>query len=284
MKRFVLALCALAMFAPACSLGPREDWADAMHDAHVAAAREGTARVRMAADVKVIETVIRQEPKPLIARLEGIARFDDQRARMVGSTGTRPVIVFDDLVVYLPRSATSIAGGTRRWASYDFRQEPDEDLDDTDRLRAVGAGLISPVLAVELLEGVLTGSIERVGAETFGGTQTTHYRVKISQDAAAREIDDDDRREGALRLLESLGIQDDIFPADVWLDDDGLARRISFVLRQQKDRVNAFELRLAWEFFDYGSPVPAIALPPRNDTVTSGRVRAFIEEYIREAA
>ena len=284
MKRVALVLCGLVLLAPSCSLGPREDWAEAIHDAHLAAAREGTARVRTATDVKVIETVIRQEPKPLIARMEGTAEFDAARARLVGGGAKRPVVVFDELVVYLPRSETSIAGGSKHWARFDFTREPEADLDDTDRLRSVGAGIVSPVVALDLLQGALTGSIRRVGPETIGGTATTHYRLRISQDSAAREIDDEDHSEGTLRLLESLGVQEDIFPAEVWLDDQGLPRRIIFVMRQQKDRVNAFELRVAWEFFDYGAAVPSIVVPSRSDTVRSPRVRAFIEEYIREAA
>lgn len=283
MKRAVLVLCGLSLLVPACSLGPREEWADAIHDAHLAAARSGTAGVRAAADVSVIETVIRQDPKPLIARLEGVVDFEDARARLTGSDAKHPVVMFDELVVYLPRSATSIAGGSRHWASYDFTEDPEEDLDDVDRLRAVGAGLISPVVAVDLLRGALTGSIDRVGTETIGGEQATHYRARISQDSASREIEDEDRSEGTLRLLESLGVNEDIFPAEVWLDDQGLPRRIIFVLRQQKDRANAFRLRLAWEFADYGDSIPAIALPRRGDTIRSPRVRAFIEEYIREA-
>lgn len=283
MRRAVLVVPVLLMLAQGCSLGPREDWAEAMRDAQDAT-RQRTAKVRMAADVKVIETVIRQEPEPLISRLEGTVDFGARRSRVVGTGPRKPNVVFDDLVVFLPRSSTSIAGGTRRWARFDFEREPSEDIDDNDRRRAVGAGVISPAVATELLEGVLTGSIRRVGSESVGGARATHYRAKISQDAAAREVEDEDRREGIRRLFESLGVQEDLFPADVWIDEQGLARRISFVLRQQKDRVNAFELRLAWEFYEYGPPGAEIKLPARSDTIASDRFSEFIEEYIREAA
>jgi hypothetical protein len=284
MRRLAVALFSLVLLASSCSLGPREDWAKAMRDAHVKARLQKTAKVRMAVDVKVIETVIRQTPVPLIARLEGFVDFRNRRSKLIGAGPRKPSTIFDDLVAFLPRSAVTIGTSGKRWARFDFEREPSVDIDDTDRRRAVGAGMISPALATELLEGVLTGSIERESTAMIAGVTTTRYRAKLSQDAAAREVDDEDRREGLLRLFATLGVQDDLFPVEVWMDDRGLVRRISFVLRQQKDRVNAFELRLAWEFYDYGASIPAIRLPARADLVTPKRFRAFVEDYIREEA
>lgn len=285
MRRALVALAAGVLLAStACSLGPKEDWAEAIRDANDRSRAAGTARVRMATEVSVIETVIRQEPAPLVARMEGVADLRAGRARLQGSAPPKPVVVFDDLTVYLPRSAVSIGTGTRRWARFDFTREPDEDLDDTDRLRTVGAGVISPLVALEALEGVLTGSLERGERRDVAGTSTTHYRGRVSQDSLIREIDEDDRKEGMQRLFESLGAGEDLFDVEVWLDDEGLARRVAFHLRQQKDRVNAFRLVLTWEFFDYGARIGRVSVPPRAQTVSPARVREFIEEFIRAAA
>lgn len=283
MRRLALACSCVVLLAAGCSLGPREDWAEAIRDADEKALDEGTARVRASVGLKVIETVLRESeaPTPLFVRAEGIVDFDERRAKL---TPEGRSVVFDDLVAFLPRSEASRVTGRQRWSRFDFKREPEEDIDDNDRRLAVGAGLISPALAVEILEGVLTGSIERVGAKKVGDAVTTHYRARLSQDAAAREIDDEDRREGFLRLLEILGVQEDLFDAGVYLDDKGFARKVSFVLRQQKDRVNAFELSLAWEFDDYGSSIGAIDVPARSDTVSPPRFRGFVEEFIRAAA
>jgi hypothetical protein len=282
MRRVVLGTTCLFLLASACSLGPREQWGDAMRDAYKNASRQRTAKARMAVDVKVIETNIRQTPLPLIARLEGVVDFRRYEASLVGTRTGKTSVVFDDLVVYLPRSPSSIAASRhkQRLVRYEFEREPETDLDDTDRRLAVGAGMISPALAVELLNGVLTGSIRRDGTETVGGTRATHYRAKFSQDAAAREIDDEDRREGVMRLFDTLGAQEDVFPGEVWIDDEGLARRIVFVLRQQKDRVNAFEMRAGFEFYDYGAPA-TFRVPLRSDSVRSSRFRAFVVEFVR---
>jgi hypothetical protein len=284
MRRAVLGVTLLCLVASACSLGSREKWGDAMRDAYKTTRRDGTAKVRAAVDLKVIETNIRQTPVALISRMEGVVDFRRHDARLVGTTKTKPNVVYDDLVTYLPRSETSrAAGGKQHWVFFDFKREPSVDVDDTDRRRAVGACAISPALAVEVLQGALSGSIKRIGVEEVAGTRATHYKARFSQDSAAREVDDEDRREGLLRTFESLGVQDDVFPGEVWLDGDGVVRRILFVLRQQKDRVNAFEMRAAWEFYDYGAPV-SISVPARSDSIRSPRVRDFIEEFIREAA
>lgn len=282
MRRFALGIAALSLLTSACSLGPKEDWADAIHGAYERGVRNSTARVRMAVDVKVIETNIRQTPKPLVSRLEGVVDFDDRRAALYRSGTTKAATIFDDLTVYLPRSTASIgAGGKQRWARFNFEREPSVDIDDTDRRLAVGAGMISPAVAVEMLDGVLTGSIVRGASEVVAGKRATHYRARLSQDAAAREIDDEDRREGLLRTLETLGVQDDVLPAEVWLDPQGHARRIAFVLRQQKDRVNSFRMKLAWEFYEFGSPAK-IEIPKKEDTREARRFRDFIVEFIRE--
>jgi hypothetical protein len=286
MRRAALGFLAVVLLVSSCSLGPREDWADAIHDAPDAAARAGAAKVHTTVAVKVIETNIRQDPKPLIPELDGVVDFRGRASQLAGRgqvvSGAKPAVIFDDLVAYLPRSAASTGRSRQHWARFDFEREPKVDLNDTDRRLAVGAGvLISPALAVEVLEGVLTGSIERVGTEDVGGHQTTHYAGRVSQDAAAREVDDEDRREGALRAFASLGIREDIFPAEVWIDEQGRPRRIRFVMRQQKDRVNAFELRAAWEFSNYGVDAK-IVLPGPADTVESRRMANFVVQFIRE--
>jgi hypothetical protein len=281
MRRAVLGLSALLLLASSCSLGPKEDWADAIHDAYEKAARNSTAATRMAVDLKVIETNIRQTPQPLIARLEGVVNFDERRARMFAGSSS-PVTIFDDLNVYLPRSSASLARHRElHWVRFDFERKPSADVDSTDRRLAVGASMISPALATEILDGVLTGSIERRGTEVVTGETTVHYHARFSQDAAVREIDDEDRKEGLTRLLETLGVQEDVFPVDVWIDGEGRARRIRFVMRQQKDRVNAFGMTQTWEFYDFGKSA-RLDVPKEDDSIRSRRFRAFIVEFIRQ--
>jgi hypothetical protein len=284
MRRVAIAVCMLGLLASACSLGPKEQWSEQIQNAAEVAGRAGTARVRMNVALKVIETNIREEPHALFTDADGIVAFGERRAKVVV---TKPAgrkgkaFVFDDMVAFFPRSASSIGRSGRHWARFDFERKPSVDIDTNDRRLAVGVAVVSPTLAVDLLKGVLTGSIERQGTEDLRGAPAVRYRGSLSQDAAVRELRDEERRTGILRLFETIGIQEDVFPVDVWMAPDGKVRAVQFVLVQQKDRVNAFRLTLRWDFSSYGLPA-RIELPRPSDTVRSGRFRRFVAEAIRE--
>lgn len=282
MKRLALGVLALVLLASGCSLGPREDWAKAMRDAIDTAEDTGGATVKQSVEVSVIETNIRQKPEPLIARSTGIVDFGAGRARLLGSAPRKTEVVYDDLRVYALRSKAS-AVDKRAWASFDYLREPSEDIDDNDRRMAVGAGLISPAVAIEVLEGVLTGSIKEHGTGTKAGVQATRYSARLAPDAAITEIDDEDRREGVTRMFATLGVQQDDFPVDVWLDGENRVRGLTFNMRQQKDRVNAFKMKVSWEFTDYG-PTNEITTPDTGAIFATRRFRDFITELIREFA
>jgi hypothetical protein len=282
MKRAVLVVLACVLLVSGCSLGPREDWAKAMRGGFEKARTAGSASVRQSVAVKAIETNIRQQPTPLIARSAGVADFDARRALMVETAGRKAKAVFDDLVVYLQRSKSSVGATDKRWAKFDFEREPRVDLDDNDRRLSVGVGLISPVLALEFLDGVLTGSVREAGSGMKAGAMTTHYTARLAPDAAVTKIKDEDRKEGVTRLFATYGIQEDDFPVDVWVDADRNVRAVRYVLRQQKDRVNAFTMTLSWEFTDYGAKTDTVALPAVPSTIRSGRFSEFVEELVRE--
>jgi hypothetical protein len=285
MKRIAIALFTLVLLAPGCSLGPRQDWGDQIHDGAKVARRAGTARVRQSVALKVIETNIREVPDPLYIAADGVANFRQRRAKIavtLPAKGKGKAFAFDDMVVFFPRSASSIGKGGRHWARFDFERKPTVDIDTNDRRLAIGVAVVSPTLAVDLLEGILTGSIRNRGTENLRGAPATRYHASISQDAAVREIRDEERRTGILRLFETIGVREDVFPVDVWMAADGKVRALRFILRQQKDVVNAFRLTLRWDFSAYGIPAGSIDLPKASDTLRSGRFRRFVAEAIRE--
>jgi hypothetical protein len=281
MRRTVLALLAFVVLASGCSLGPREDWIRDIRGGLAAAADEGTAKVTHNVAIKAIETNIREIPPPLFVKSKGVAVFGPKQARLVESAKRKAQVVYDDLAVYLTRSKSSIADSGKSWARFDYEAEPSSDIDTNDRRLAIGAALISPVVAMELLGGVLTGSLEQHETATKGGVETTRYTGRLSPDAAVIEITDEDRADGVLRMFDNLGVQQDDFPAEVWVDAEHRVRAIRFTLRQQKDRVNAFELTMDWEFAHYGTKAD-VPIPASAKTLRSTRYRDFIEEIIRE--
>jgi hypothetical protein len=281
MRRVALVLLCVVTLASACSLGPREEWTRKMRDAHKLAADIGGAQVKQVVSVKAIETNIRQQPVPLVARSEGVADFANKRADLRGMAERKTNVVYDDLVVYGTRSPGTPGSKQKAWARFDYVREPSTEIDDNDRRMAVGAGLISPVIAVEVLQGVLTGSVKEVGTGVKAGVETSHYTARLAPDAAIIEIRDEDRKEGVERMFQSLGVRADDFIVDVWIDAEERVRGLRFNLIQQKDRVNRFAMTVSWEFRDYGT-VDAIDTPSGNEVVRSDRFRDFITELIRE--
>jgi len=278
MKRAVAGvLCALIMFA-ACSLGEREEWAEDMHDAFESALRVKTAGTFVHVDFEPIDIVGRNTPEQLFRDLNGVVDFETRRSRTVETTGRKQELIFDDLVAFLPRSDAS--EGKERWVSTSFLDEPEEDVDVEDRRFSLGVPMVSPVMSLELLMGALTGSTKRVGTESVRGVSTTHYKANIAPDNAAREIDDEDRREGIVRVLQTLGADDEVLPADVWIDKDGLVRRVSYGLKQQQDRVNSFRTTITTDYFDIGREVK-IDVP--SDVMRTDDFQEFVIEYVREA-
>jgi hypothetical protein len=277
MKRAVAGgLCSLLVFA-ACSLGEREEWAEAMHDAFDQARSVKTASAYVHVDFEPIEIVGRTTPDQLFRDMNGVVDFGTRRSRTVETTGRKQDLIFDDLVAYLPRSDSS-AG--KKWVSTSFLDEPEEDLDVEDRRFSLAIPMVSPVMSLELLMGALTGSTRRVGTETVRGTQTTHYRAKVAPDNAAREIDDEDRREGIIRTLQTLGANTEVIDTEVWIDGDGLVRRVSYALEQRQDRVNSFRTTITTDYFDIGRDVK-IDVP--TDVMRTDDFQLFVTEFVREA-
>jgi hypothetical protein len=281
MRRFAFVLLCLLTLASACSLGPRQEWAETMRAAHKRAARVGGALVKQTVTVKAIETNIRQEPEPLVARSAGTVDFAHKRADLTSKTGRKTEVVYNDLVVFATRSPGTPGAKTKPWARFDYGHEPTDDIDDNDRRMAVGAGLISPVVALEVLEGVLTGSVKQLGTGMKAGAQTTRYSARLAPDAAIIEIRDEERKEGVERMFQTLAVEADDFIVDVWIDAEDRVRGLRFNLEQQKDRVNRFKTTVSWEFTDYGA-AGSIEQPPSDETVRSDRFRDFVTEVIRE--
>ena len=88
-------------------------------------------------------------------------------------------------------------------------------------------------------------------------------------------------------MFETLGVQHDVFPVDVWIDDEGLVRaRSASSCEQQKDRVNIFRTtyRLSWDSRLRRTGRSRSSFRLRNDTidVASGS-REFFSEAVRVA-
>jgi hypothetical protein len=124
---------------------------------------------------------------------------------------------------------------------------------------------------LDVLESV-SGEVETVGTEELRGTPTTHYRATVD----LTELDRFTPKSGGQDLgdmidkaLEQTGLSE--MPFDVWLDDEGLIRKVAANLSiEPPGQSEKAEAGLSFELFDYGLEVDVT--PPPADQVADASV------------
>jgi hypothetical protein len=110
------------------------------------------------------------------------------------------------------------------------------------------------------------GDVETVGVESLRGVEVTHYRAALDPAKAATTTGD----LGPLAEPLQAGAGD--VPVDVWLDGDGLVRKLE-VSVSAEDRGQAGSASVSFELWDYGEDVE-IDLPPADEVVDASVLRS----------
>jgi hypothetical protein len=134
-------------------------------------------------------------------------------------------------------------------------------------LGSSGAGSTSdPTQILQLLSSV-SDQVTKVGDEKVRGTDTTHYHAVM--DLTKASTSQGNTPQQADRLKQLLGTS--TMPVDVWVDGDGLARRLQFQMPLPKAQASQAGLAngsiaSTEEFYDFGTPV-SVDAPPADQTV-----------------
>ncbi|HEX6596041.1 MAG TPA: LppX_LprAFG lipoprotein [Acidimicrobiales bacterium] len=252
----VVALVALA----ACSSGG-DDPVDVVRAAPEKTIDAGTARV--AINIAVAST-------GTTGAVTGEGAFDLQEGRgafslnlgafgaSFGATTLDAVLEGSTIFVRVPPQLAA-AAGNKQWVRIDLStlsQQTGVDIGSLGQLQSV-----DPSQALRFLEGAVD-DMEEVGEEPVRGEQTTHYRGTVDLRRASAEVDAD-ARAAVDQAIESLGTS--TFPADVWVDDEGRLRKLSFeIARTDAGPQSAGRVEL--ELYDFGTDVNA--QPPPADQTT----------------
>jgi hypothetical protein len=191
----------------------------------------GTARVEVA-----VTFALPGNDEPVTVEGGGVVDFDHARAELTidlsalaGGLAGLSELLPAMAESYLDQPMRTVQDGGVAYACADFFTM----VLGADCLRidtGETAGIPSPAGAdatslLRLLGG--TEAVEELGTETLFDVETTHYRGTITTERALAELPDDaaDELRGA---LERLGIDDTALAqsVDVWIDGDGLVRRI----------------------------------------------------------
>jgi hypothetical protein len=171
-------------------------------------------------------------------------------------------MILDGSVVYTSGFGEELAPG-KSWMKIDTAKVP-----SSSELGGLGQ-IDSPAQELKYLRAV-SKEVEEVGEEEVRGVPTTRYRAVIdvrklgevaASDAPPR-FRKQTRRE-AMALFEEAGV--DEAPMDVWIDGDGLLRKMTMELAFKAEGEKA-RTELTLELFDFGVPVQ-VSLPPAAETV-----------------
>lgn len=131
--------------------------------------------------------------------------------------------------------------------------------------------------ALAALEQV-SDDVERVGAEDIDGVATDHYRYLIDVEALMADA----LASGGLTgpAAGAAGAFDDETEMNVWVDADGLIRRVSYDLEMQGVAAGPQQFSYQMDFSDHGLPVEVTA-PPPEATISMGE---FMMQFMTEGS
>jgi hypothetical protein len=205
------------------------------------------------------------------AHAAGVVAFRTRAAdiamRMTAANGLglrmREIVLWPDIYVHSPALA-HLKGAHQPWVKIDMARIGRTAGLNMDAL--AGAGSDDPAQMLTTLEGE-SDSVTKVGPGSVRGVPATRYHALIDLAKVARTAPADLRatvRRAERRLMRVTGVRQ--FPMDVWIDADGLVRRvayhISLTIPGSAQQVTT-SVRL--DLFDFGTPVHVHA-PPAGQT------------------
>jgi hypothetical protein len=176
---------------------------------------------------------------------DGAFDFEKQIGRLSFSVGAgeKTELLYERDVVYARVPEGTLPVG-RPWLKIDL--ETLGDVSGIDLAQLAQAGQATPAQYLRWLSAAK--DVERVGEEEVRGVQTTHYRGVIDVKRLSEE------QPALRRSLDGLDL--DEVPTEVWIDRDGLLRRMT----QEYELSSAGEKTLTsvtMELYDFGVEVDA---------------------------
>jgi hypothetical protein len=137
--------------------------------------------------------------------------------------------------------------GGKSWVKFDLAQMGDAMGIDIAAL--LDQTQIDPQGPVSFLGGA-QGEIEELGTELVRNTPTTHYRFTVDLAASAAALPPD-LAEAIKPMFEEMPAT---FPAEAWMDEDNMVRRIRYSMALPGvEGQPAEEIETQMEFFDFGA-------------------------------
>jgi hypothetical protein len=274
LMRRLLLLPLVAFFAATGCAGEEVSPDAAVAEAATKTAEAGSSRVWF--EAKMSGTALPDE-----IEFGGEGEFDYERqtgrlsydmSELIPGAGTGDLEMVQQGVVFymkFPAGTDAQLPQGKEWVKFDLAALGEGTGIDLGQLSQLNQG--DPSQMLRYLRGASKG-VEEVGEEAVRGTDTTHYRADVDLEKAIEqsldEVPAETRealRESAKRLRELM--VGETVPVDVWIDEDGLARRMRLEYGMKAPGQSGdLQMEMTMEFFDFGIDVDARP-PPAEETV-----------------
>ena len=270
----LLAALALAMLT-ACG---SEDLSPQAAVAQAATKTADAGSSRVAYDVTMSGGAVPQE-----IQMEGEGAFDYEHRRGETTMEMPPPLagemkmIMDGLVLYmqLPQELRKELPTPKPWLKLDLAKAGNAAGIDLEAL--VQTDQTDPTQTLNYLRGA-SNEVEEVGEEDVRGTPTTHYRATVDLrkaiDEAAGAVPEGERdrvRKAIEGVIEQTGVES--MPMDVWIDEDGRARRLAMDYTMTMGGAGKVRMQMAIDYFDFGVEVD-VEPPPAGQTMDISELAA----------
>jgi len=150
----------------------------------------------------------------------------------------------------------------KRWASV-----------DTAKIAGVDPSALSANPTAQLDYLKTADTVKSLGRDEVRGASATHFQYTVKVDQLMSKLSSNGREQtrAALRQLHISS-----FPLDVWIDDDGLPRRIAFDWKSTNQGAT-LDIATRIDTYDYGTKVD-VALPTPSDVRPTNQPAAAFAE------
>jgi hypothetical protein len=172
-----------------------------------------------------------------------------------------------DGVMYMSTStfaalgADTDASGGKDWVSMDLN----DVVPGFESFAKLGSGQNDPSQAFEYLKGA--SEVQLVGTEDVDGESTRHLRGTLDLEKAVSQLPADAQEE-VRTTMDQFQSQfgSTSMPFDVWVDDQGRIRRMTYALKSSPDAAQALSMSITVDITDYDADMD-FDVPSRDEAV-----------------
>ena len=198
---------------------------------------------------------------------EGRMTMDlSQLGQAAGAQLGKAQVVFQDFTLYMKFPfLRQLQPNLKPWLKFDLQALGKQQGFDLGQLSQLNQG--DPTQALAYLRGA-SSDTKKVGEEDVRGTQTTHYHMTVDLKKVAANAPPEQRKQVQAsidEIVSKTGVRQ--VPTDVWIDDDGLVRRIRIAYKDfQFTGSQKGDMTMTQELYDFG--VEVNVSPPPADQVS----------------